>query len=114
MGTTPSFAPLVSILGQFLGTETGSVTAPAALLEHLMPVFYFHTQTDTRTSDDVGTELPGPVEARREAIRTCGEMIRDCAEGFWGSRPWTVTVTNAAGLVLWEISVDGNATPASG
>jgi hypothetical protein len=80
-----------------------------------MPLFLLHTQTDTRTSDDQGTELAGPEEARREAIRTCGEMMRDCADSFWGSRPWSVTVTDAAGLVLWEISVDGSpAVPAHG
>jgi hypothetical protein len=33
-----------------------------------MPRFYFHTQTDTRVSDVEGTELAGPIKARREAI----------------------------------------------
>ena len=47
-----------------------------------MPRFYFHTQTLTRSSDEDGTELPSPFEARRQAIATCGEMMRDCAEGF--------------------------------
>jgi hypothetical protein len=62
-----------------------------------MPRFFFHTQTETRTSDNVGIELDNEIEARREAVRTCGEMMRDAPEGFWGSRPWVVTVTNAAG-----------------
>ena len=65
-----------------------------------MARFFFHTQTGTQSTDEVGTELPGPVEARREVIRTCGEMMRDAPEGFWGTRPSNVTVTNAAGLVL--------------
>lgn len=78
-----------------------------------MSLFYFHTQTDTRVTDDEGTELDGPVEARRQAINTCGQMMQDAPEGFWGSRPWTVTVTDAVGLVLWEISMDGQSTPAT-
>ena len=78
-----------------------------------MPRYFFHTQTASRETDEEGIELDGPVEARRQAIKTCGEMMRDCPEGFWGSRPWSVVVTDPAELVLWEISVDGAATPAA-
>lgn len=72
-----------------------------------MPRYFFHTQTDIRLTDEEGFELDGPVEARREAITACGEMMRDAPEQFWGSRPWSVTVTDAGGLVLYEISMDG-------
>ena len=78
-----------------------------------MSLFFFHTQTDTRFTDEEGTEIDGPVEARRQAIRTCGEMMRDAPEGFWGSRPWSVTVTDPAGLVLWDIHVDGSPSAAA-
>ena len=77
-----------------------------------MPRFVFHTQTDSRMSDDEGTECIDPEEARQEAIRTCGQMMQDGAEGFWGSRPWSVTVTDAAGLIFWEITMDGFVAPA--
>lgn len=72
-----------------------------------MQRYFFHTQTDSRITDEEGTVLEGPIEARRQAISTCGQMMQDAPEGFWGSRPWTVTVTDSAGLVLWEISMDG-------
>ncbi len=72
-----------------------------------MALFFFHTQTEKRNTDNEGTELPSRREARRQAIQTCGEMMRDCPEGFWGSRPWNVTVTDATGLILWEIFMDG-------
>ena len=78
-----------------------------------MDRYFFHTQTDTRYTDDEGVELAGPIEARRQAIQTCGQMMQDCPEIFWGSRPWSVTVTNSAGLVLWEIFMDGITSPAS-
>lgn len=77
-----------------------------------MPRFFFHTETEIRSTDTVGTECLDHIQARREAIRTCGQMMHDCAEGFWGSRPWRVTVTDSAGLVLWEILMDGSAAPA--
>jgi hypothetical protein len=75
-----------------------------------MPVYYFHTQTDTRFTDDVGTDCLDAAAARREAVRTFGEIMRDAPEPFWGSRPWKVTVTDAAGLIFWELSMDGEAS----
>ena len=78
-----------------------------------MPRYFFHTETDTRFTDAEGTECLDHVAARREAIRTCGDIMHDCAESFWGSRPWRVTVTDDAGLVLWEIHTDGVASPAT-
>ena len=78
-----------------------------------MPRYHFHMQTDARFSDDEVVELAGPIGARRQATLTCGEMLRDAPEGFWGSRPWNITVTDAQGLVLWEIMIDGTASPAA-
>ena len=78
-----------------------------------MPKYYFHTDTLTRTTDPEGTVLPGALEARRQAIATCGEMMKDSPEGFWGSKPWSVTVTDAVGLILWELNIDGSATAAA-
>ena len=77
-----------------------------------MPRFYFHTETDVRTTDDEGMEFPGFMEARREAIRTCGQMMQDAPEVFWGSRPWNVSVTDENGLIMWEIYVDGQTSAA--
>jgi hypothetical protein len=77
-----------------------------------VPRFYFHTETDVRVTDTKGQEFPGYEEARREAIRTCGQMMREAAEAFWGSRPWNVSVTNEAGLIMWEIYVDGQTSAA--
>jgi hypothetical protein len=47
-----------------------------------MALYFFHMQTDTRFSDQEGTEFASPVEARAQAIITCGEMMRDAANGF--------------------------------
>jgi hypothetical protein len=75
-----------------------------------VPRYFFLFQTETRTSDHEGLELDGDTAARAQAIITCGQMIKDAPEGFWGTRPWSVTVTDVTGLVLYEINVDGNAT----
>lgn len=77
-----------------------------------MALYYFHTQTDTRSTDSEGFELETPREARAQAIMTCGQMLKDSPDTFWGSRPWTVVVTDATGLILWELSMDGISSPA--
>jgi hypothetical protein len=77
-----------------------------------MPRFFFHTETEVRTTDEEGMEFPGYEEAKHEAIRTAGQMMRDTPKTFWGSRPWNVSVTNADGLILWEIYLDGQSSAA--
>lgn len=72
-----------------------------------MQRYFFHTQTDTRFTDVEGLVFATAAEARHQAIQTCGQMMADAPEPFWGSRPWSVTVTNFSGLVLWEIFMDG-------
>jgi hypothetical protein len=78
-----------------------------------MPRFFYHTQTDKRLSDPSGTEYATLVDARRAAIKTCAELIHEAPEQFWGSRPWTVTVTDEAGLIMWEVIMHGVAGAAS-
>ena len=77
-----------------------------------MPHFYFHTETNVRTTDTEGMEFPGYEEAKHEAIRTAGQMMRDTPQEFWGSRPWSVSVTDADGLIMWEIYLDGQTSAA--
>ena len=78
-----------------------------------MPRYFFHTDTDNRFTDEEGVECLNAIAARQAAIATCGEMMQGCAETFWGSRPWTVTVTDATDLILWQITIDGTAAPAA-
>jgi hypothetical protein len=79
-----------------------------------MPRYHFHSSTNSRFTDDEGVECATPLDARKMAIRTCGEMIHGCEDAFWGSRPWTITVTDAAGTIMYEIAVDGYASEAAG
>jgi hypothetical protein len=97
----------------FSGVGDWWLYAPPRSWSSIMPRYFFHSQTETRATDEEGLELDGPLEARRQAIQTCGEMIRECPEGFWGTRPWSITVTDSSGLVLWEIYIDGVASAAA-
>jgi hypothetical protein len=72
-----------------------------------MARYFFHTQTNIRFTDELGQEYPSASLARGEAIRAAGELMRDGADIFWGTRPWSITVTDAAGVVLYEIEMHG-------
>jgi len=78
-----------------------------------MTRYFFHTQSNSRITDAIGIELKGPHEARKQAVESCGELLRDGGDSFWGSRPWSVIVTDEVGLVLWELSMDGAASAAA-
>lgn len=81
--------------------------AGGSALRAAMTRYFFHSQTDTRYTDVEGKPFEKPSEARKQAIALAGAMLADAPEPFWGSRPWSVTVTNDSGLVLWEIMIDG-------
>ena len=76
-----------------------------------MPRYFFHTQNSSRVTDTEGTNLADHQAARHEAILTAGQLMRDGVNAFWGTRPWSVTVTNDDDVVLMEISMDGRSFP---
>jgi hypothetical protein len=100
-------------LAVFRALSAGSALAPVPnAMEHAVARYYFHMQTDTRGTDTDGIEFANKLDARKQAIVTCGQMMQDDPDIFWGSRPWSVTVTDNAGLIIWEISMDGVSSPA--
>jgi hypothetical protein len=42
-----------------------------------VPRYFFHITDGQSFRDDIGTELPGLVEARREAIATFGDLVKN-------------------------------------
>ena len=68
-----------------------------------MPRYFFHVIDGRALMDDEGMELAGIDEARRQAIQTAGEMLRQSASGFWGGCPWQMTVANANGDTLFTL-----------
>ncbi len=77
-----------------------------------MPRYFFHTESHVRTSDDDGLELPDIHSARVAAARSVAELLRGHADLFWGSKPWSMTVTDDGGLILFSLEVHGHSSPA--
>jgi hypothetical protein len=74
--------------------------------------YFIHSEGRTSYQDTDGVELHSVDAAREIATRTIGEMVRDGHPHLWGSQPWTLTVTDQSGLILFTISVHATDAPA--
>lgn len=57
-------------------------------------------------------DLPSVAEAKREAARYVGRIVRDEAAEFWKSGDLRLTVSDDKGLLLFTIDVIGHEAPA--
>ena len=64
-----------------------------------MPRYFFHVDDGIPDRDQDGQELPDVRAARVEAIRACGEMLREAADRFSG-REWRMEVTDESGAAV--------------
>ena len=60
-----------------------------------MPRYYFHVMDGRVVIDEDGTELAGPEDVRREAIRAAGEILANGeAASLAGGHVWNMTVAD--------------------
>jgi hypothetical protein len=76
-----------------------------------MPKYHFNT--DDRDDAD-GTEMESLGQAKCEAIRMAGQTICQGAEAFWDRAEWKMTVTDASGLILFDLLIIGTESAACG
>ena len=74
--------------------------------------YYFHTESGGVSLDDEGMDLSGYDEARVEAARMLGEMLKDDAHQFWSKRSMRLIVTDESGLILFALDISGVEAPA--
>jgi hypothetical protein len=77
-----------------------------------MPRYYFNIYDGVDILDDVGTELPDAVFARREAIRYSGAILEDEAERLSLGEEWRMEVLDGTGLMLFCLNFMVTASPA--
>ena len=68
-----------------------------------MPRYFFHVHDSEEMLDREGTVLAGFDEARAEAIKTAGEMLRDAGRRFWDGAEWRMWVTDEAGATVCKL-----------
>ena len=72
-----------------------------------MTRYFFHIQTAVLATDLDGVEFPDLDSARAMAARSFGELIKDYSSEFWSTKPWSMTVTDDAGLTLFVLEMHG-------
>jgi hypothetical protein len=79
-----------------------------------MPRFHFHTEDGCVYPDEEGIELATVTEARRQAARMLGEMLKEQPDKFWEDGGLKLTVTDHRGLVLFVLDASATVAPAGG
>jgi hypothetical protein len=78
-----------------------------------MPRYFFHVIDGRDIIDHVGTVFSSVEEARAEAIRTAGAILRDEGDQFWNDTEWQMNVTDGAGQSVLKLrfSADNQGIP---
>lgn len=79
-----------------------------------MPRFFFHLTGEHTRRDEEGYEFPDPHAAWMEAVRTCGEMIRDQYRVLEPSRDWGMDVLDEMGRLVFSLRFAGSSRQESG
>jgi hypothetical protein len=70
-----------------------------------MARFFFHTEDGQPIPDDEGTELGTLAEARVEAVRVLGDLLRETPDEVLATGALRLTVTDAAGLIYFALDL---------
>ena len=69
-----------------------------------MPRYFFHVMDGRNIIDDEGAEFPNLRDARTEAIRLAGAVLRDEGDEFWNGTEWQMNVTDASGQSVLKLN----------
>ena len=58
-----------------------------------MPRYYFHSRDGGLERDETGLDLPDATQARTEAVRYAGALMKDDPRLVWDGRDFRVQVT---------------------
>ena len=75
-----------------------------------MPLYFFHVRNGSTTLDSEGVEFPDIDSARREAVCTCGEILREVPTAIWNGdtlRLWVTDRPGGKGNTLFSLDVSG-------
>ncbi len=79
-----------------------------------MPRYFFHVIDGVTCTDMEGVEIASLSEARREAVRLSGEILREHPGDFWADEQWRMDVTDETGLTLFALHFSAVDAPVQG
>jgi len=102
---SPHPATLTVIVGtQFSGADELRDPMCSRLSRENSCAHYFFHITDGQTyPDNIGTELPSLVEARREALVTFSDLVKNREE--WASDEWCIDIADHEGRTLLTLKI---------
>lgn len=78
-----------------------------------VPFYHFQVRTETHVLLTEGAELKGLDQARVEAARRVGELLREHAAQIWTDEDWRMDVTDEDGLILFVMQVTASKSAAT-
>lgn len=76
-----------------------------------MPRFHFHVHDGRDWPDEEGVELASVAQARIEALRHAGDMLKDSAIEAQHARGWRMQVTDGQGQTVLYLEFRLTETP---
>ncbi len=73
-----------------------------------MPRYHFHIHDGVSEPDLEGLELPSKHAAWSEAVRACGEMLKDIDGQLPAGREWMMEVTDGRGQTVFTLRFVGS------
>jgi hypothetical protein len=77
-----------------------------------MPRCFFHSHDGTDQPDDEGMEFPDFRAAHSEAVRACGEMVRDIDGDLPVGSEWRMDVSDETGRTILNLRFSQTIPPA--
>jgi len=78
-----------------------------------MAFFHFQVRTQSHVLLTAGAELNGFDQARIEAARRVGDLLKEHAGQIWTDEEWQMDVTDDKGLILFVLHVSAFKAPAT-
>ncbi len=70
-----------------------------------MPRYFFNIENGSSTPDVDGVVLTGAAEARAQATKMAGEMLREGSARLWETGQWRLDVRDEAGSAVFALSL---------
>jgi hypothetical protein len=70
-----------------------------------MAHFYFHTEDGRAIADDEGLDLATLADARIEAVRVLGDILRENPQELLDTGALRLTVTDGSGLIYFALDL---------
>jgi hypothetical protein len=79
-----------------------------------MSLYFFHVADGRDYPDLRGSDLVNLDAARAEALRYTSQLLSNAVNQFWDGAEWTMTVTDAAGMIFFTLNFFAVNAPVSG